>query len=434
VEITPSIEPAEARPGETVTYKVTFKLAPGLHVYQLGKAGAQADGPMPTSFDLFDTGTLRPSKAWKASREPIAKSEPAFGDAVITEYFEDEVTWSLDLWVPADARPGKQVIRSQARYMICNQNACFPPTAQTLPAVVVNIVGDGAAAKPAAPAPAQSPLAAAPGPAPVLPPSVAPGGDAAPAPTPAPATPAVPATEPILPPPAAPVPDAAPAAAPAPRTPMRPPSPDVAPAEALPVPTPEAPAPATHTPPPSLLPSTTNGEGSIMRDAARLGGTDPLAALVLERRDRSSVREIEALLQNLYKRQQRNDALMEKGVISHDEAVVPTELARVLVARLREMEDEFKMARVETVRIKDLTIDARERSRRLRKQLQEPESSRDKEELQEDVTRLSKRYDSLVDEYDAKERELRNAEFRFRDAARLIEWSESHFKELKFAE
>ena len=78
------------------------------------------------------------SVAPEASKRKVTLSGPAF----ITEYFEGEVTWSLDLQVPADAQPGKRVLRSQVNYMICNQNSCFPPTAQTLPEVAVNIVGD----------------------------------------------------------------------------------------------------------------------------------------------------------------------------------------------------------------------------------------------------------------------------------------------------
>ncbi|MDR3618566.1 MAG: protein-disulfide reductase DsbD family protein [Paludisphaera borealis] len=152
LSLTPTVEPANAKPGQTVKYKVTAKLEPGLHIYQVGKEGEQGGGPVPTSFDFFDTGTLRPSKAWKSSKPPVAKPEPAFGDNLIVEYFEDEVTWSLDLQVPADAQPGKHTLRSQARYMVCTQNSCLPPTNQTLADVEINVVaGDGPAANVTAP-------------------------------------------------------------------------------------------------------------------------------------------------------------------------------------------------------------------------------------------------------------------------------------------
>ena len=144
---TPSVEPAEVKPGQTLTYKVTVKLDPGLHIYQVAQPGVPSNGPIATAFDLFDTGTLRPSKEWTASKAPIVKPEPAFGDDVIVESFENEVSWTVKLQAPADAKPGKHAIRSQIVYQICNQNSCYPPVYQTLPDVAVNVVSsDGSAA------------------------------------------------------------------------------------------------------------------------------------------------------------------------------------------------------------------------------------------------------------------------------------------------
>ena len=133
--------------GQTLKYKVTVKLDPDLHIYNISQPGLPGNGPIPTAVDLFDTGTLRPSKQWTASKDPVVKPEPTFGDNVITEYFEDEVTWSVKLQAPADATPGKHVVRSQIVYQICNQNSCYPPVYQTLADVAVNVVaGDGSAA------------------------------------------------------------------------------------------------------------------------------------------------------------------------------------------------------------------------------------------------------------------------------------------------
>ncbi len=147
VTFTPSVEPAAVKSGQTLKYKVTVKLDPDLHIYQLARPGERGDGPIPTAIDFFDTGTLRPSQEWTASKAPVVKPEPAFGDNVITEFFEDEVTWTLKLQAPADAQPGKHALRSQIVYQICNQNSCYPPVYQTLADVSVDVVaGDGSAA------------------------------------------------------------------------------------------------------------------------------------------------------------------------------------------------------------------------------------------------------------------------------------------------
>ena len=59
-ELTTSVEPAEAKPGETVTFKVTAKLDPGYHIYKYTKEKPmRGAGPVYTTFDFFDTAGLQ---------------------------------------------------------------------------------------------------------------------------------------------------------------------------------------------------------------------------------------------------------------------------------------------------------------------------------------------------------------------------------------
>ena len=72
VTLTPSCgSRPRSTPGESVTYKVTAKLEPGLHIYAYAKSDAIADGPIPTTFDFFDTAGLAIEGDWKPDREPI---------------------------------------------------------------------------------------------------------------------------------------------------------------------------------------------------------------------------------------------------------------------------------------------------------------------------------------------------------------------------
>ncbi len=151
VELTPSVAPIQARPGDTVAYKVTATLKPGWHIYTYARE-QKGEGPRNTRFDLFDAGGLAVAGDWTASREPIRKKEPAFPDLDTVAFFEDEVTWTLSLKVPADAAPGKKTIRCQASYQICDAKSCSFPGYWTLPEVAVTVVGDGpAGAKASAP-------------------------------------------------------------------------------------------------------------------------------------------------------------------------------------------------------------------------------------------------------------------------------------------
>ncbi len=164
VTFAPSVAPEVVKPGDVVKYTVAVKLDPGLHVYNVAKPGANPDeiGPAPTSFDLFDAGGLVVASDWKSAEEPVAKPEPAFGDDVIVEFFENEAAWTVEIQVPADAADGERVVRSQINYQICNESSCFPPAYQTLPDVVVKVEGDAAAPAVAAEPAAETPAPPAP--------------------------------------------------------------------------------------------------------------------------------------------------------------------------------------------------------------------------------------------------------------------------------
>jgi len=149
VTLTTAVEPAEARPGATVTLKVTAKLSPGWHIYTYAKTQV-GTGPRNTRLDLFDPAGLTPSGEWSASKEPTRHKEPAFPDLDSVSYFADEVTWSLPLKVPADAPAGKKALRCQAGYQVCDDNSCSFPGQWTLPDAELTVSGSDAPAPAAA--------------------------------------------------------------------------------------------------------------------------------------------------------------------------------------------------------------------------------------------------------------------------------------------
>ena len=146
-ELTATIEPAEARPGDVVQLKVHAKLKPGWHIYTFAEQQRE-DGPRHTLFDPFDLAGLEKDGTWTASKKPEARAEPAFENKTF-EFFEDEVSWSLPLKIPADAAPGEKTVRVQASYQLCNASSCSFPGRWTLPDAVVTVVAGKAA--PAAP-------------------------------------------------------------------------------------------------------------------------------------------------------------------------------------------------------------------------------------------------------------------------------------------
>ena len=145
--LTATVEPAEAKPGDTVTFKVTAKLDSGFHIYKYSKE--QGEGPVPTSFDFFDRAGLETEGEWTASRDPEKHKDPNFPDLASVEYYEDEVTWSIKVKIPAATAAGKKTLRCQARYMICDAKTCSVPGRWTLPDVELTVT-TGDAAPPAA--------------------------------------------------------------------------------------------------------------------------------------------------------------------------------------------------------------------------------------------------------------------------------------------
>ena len=119
--------PAEAKPGETVTFKVTAKLDPGFHIYNYSKSNEARPGPINTTFDFFDPAGLKIEGDWTASQEPEKHKDPNFADVDFVEYHENEVTWSIKLKVPEGTEPGKKVLRCQAGYRSAMRSIAVSP-------------------------------------------------------------------------------------------------------------------------------------------------------------------------------------------------------------------------------------------------------------------------------------------------------------------
>jgi thiol:disulfide interchange protein len=138
VVFTTSVEPAEAKPGDAVTFRVTAKLDPGFHVYKYSKT--QGPGPINTTFDFFDPAGLKVEGDWVPSKEPEKFKDPNFAEVDFVEYHEDEVTWRITLKIPEGTEPGKKALRCQARYQVCDAKRCSIPGQWTLPDAVLTVV------------------------------------------------------------------------------------------------------------------------------------------------------------------------------------------------------------------------------------------------------------------------------------------------------
>jgi thiol:disulfide interchange protein DsbD len=135
-EIKATIEPAEAKPGQTVKYKLAIKLAPGLHTYPT----VQPD-PSSTSknkIELPKTGNL-------IFVEPVS-DPPDFavvnrGGITQAEY-EGGATWEFKAVVSPKASPGPANVEPLTLKMIvCDESGCLPPKTFKVPANLTVAVG-----------------------------------------------------------------------------------------------------------------------------------------------------------------------------------------------------------------------------------------------------------------------------------------------------
>lgn len=138
------ITPKTARPGETVTLKISARVAEPWHIYAYSST-QPAEGPRSTQFDLFDPAGLEPTGDWTPSQAPEKKAEPAFENKVFA-FHEGQVAWSRPLRVPANATPGAKHVKVQAFFQICDPRQCKPFVYVTLPPASVTVDGAAAAA------------------------------------------------------------------------------------------------------------------------------------------------------------------------------------------------------------------------------------------------------------------------------------------------
>jgi thiol:disulfide interchange protein len=117
------IEPAEAKPGQTVTYKITIKLFPGFHTYPTVQPDpTHADDVSKIVFaDYPELIFVEP-----VADPPGAKAKPGPKGGLLS-YYEDEATFEAKAVVAPDAIPGEPNIKpKRAQMTVCDETNCVP--------------------------------------------------------------------------------------------------------------------------------------------------------------------------------------------------------------------------------------------------------------------------------------------------------------------
>ncbi len=112
---TASVEPGQARPGETIELVLNAELDPGYHIYPFLKEESQ-----------YRTVIVATSKAGLRFGAPVTKAAIAQDKRLETpiDYHAGNVTWRIPISIPENAQEGEYPIELQVGFMTCSERAC----------------------------------------------------------------------------------------------------------------------------------------------------------------------------------------------------------------------------------------------------------------------------------------------------------------------
>ncbi len=121
-----SIEPAEAKPGQLVIFKLTVTLAKGYHTYPLVQPDKLAEG-MVNKIDFPEPGLLIFVGEALDPPQPESKSEPLLGIKALN-YYHGTVVYERKAVISPKAKAGAASAAIPKFILsVCDKDSCFPP-------------------------------------------------------------------------------------------------------------------------------------------------------------------------------------------------------------------------------------------------------------------------------------------------------------------
>jgi DsbC/DsbD-like thiol-disulfide interchange protein len=121
-----SFTPAEAKPGQTVTFKLTVELNEGYHTYPTVQPDKMAAG-MQNVIKFPQPGTVVFVGKLQDPKDYLTKEEPDLGIREI-RYNTGTVTYTRKAVVSPKAAAGAATVKLAAFTLsVCDKNNCFPP-------------------------------------------------------------------------------------------------------------------------------------------------------------------------------------------------------------------------------------------------------------------------------------------------------------------
>lgn len=125
-----SVTPAEAKPGQTVTVKITVELEDGFHTYPTKQADKNAESYV-SKITFPDTGDLIYVGDVKDPPNAETKAEPEAGIKELRQY-SGILTYERKAVVSPKAAAGNAAVKLKAvRLTVCDEKNCYPPKTLT---------------------------------------------------------------------------------------------------------------------------------------------------------------------------------------------------------------------------------------------------------------------------------------------------------------
>jgi plastocyanin len=120
--------PAEAKPGQTVTFTVTLELNEGYHTYPTVQKDQAAAG-MVNVIKFPATGSVIFVGSVTDPKDPKTKAEPTFVPPITAlRYYEGKVVYTRQAVVSPKAAVGPTAMKLSAfKLSICDKDNCFAP-------------------------------------------------------------------------------------------------------------------------------------------------------------------------------------------------------------------------------------------------------------------------------------------------------------------
>ncbi|HJZ59174.1 MAG TPA: hypothetical protein VKE74_29790 [Gemmataceae bacterium] len=121
-------DPAEAKPGQTVTFTLTVQLNDGYHTYPFVQPDKNASG-MVNTIKYPEPGAVVFVGPTVDPKGFVTKAVPEIGIAELREY-TGTVTYTHKAVVSPKAPPGAATVKlASFKLSVCDENNCFPPKA-----------------------------------------------------------------------------------------------------------------------------------------------------------------------------------------------------------------------------------------------------------------------------------------------------------------